>query len=78
MLEVWGRKNANQVIQVLWTLAELGLEYKRYSVGVSSGDLYTDEYRALNPTRKFQRFEIMVSFCGNPTPLFVIWPGNMD
>ena len=34
MLEVWGRKNANQVIQVLWTLSELGLEYKRYSVGV--------------------------------------------
>ena len=23
MLEVWGRKNANQVIQVLWTLSEL-------------------------------------------------------
>ena len=52
MLEVWGRKNANQVIQVLWTLAELGLEYKRYSVGVSSGDLDTDEYRALNPNSK--------------------------
>ena len=28
MLEVWGRKNANQVIQVLWTLSELGIEYK--------------------------------------------------
>ncbi|GIT35157.1 MAG: hypothetical protein Ct9H300mP4_14760 [Gammaproteobacteria bacterium] len=52
MLEVWGRKNANQVIQVLWTLGELGLKYKRYSVGVSSGDLYTDEYRALNPNSK--------------------------
>jgi len=41
MLEVWGRKNANQVIQVLWTLSELGIEYQRYSVGVSSGDLDT-------------------------------------
>ena len=28
MLEVWGRKNANQVIQVLWTLSELGVDYK--------------------------------------------------
>ena len=26
MLELWGRKNANQVIQVLWTLSELGVE----------------------------------------------------
>ena len=52
MLEVWGRKNGNQVIQVLWTLAELGLEYKRHSVGVNSGDLETDEYRALNPNSK--------------------------
>ena len=52
MLEVWGRKNANQVIQVLWTLSELGLEYKRYSVGVSSGDLDTDEYITMNPNSK--------------------------
>ena len=28
MLEIWGRKNANQVIQVLWTLAELELTIK--------------------------------------------------
>ena len=52
MLEVWGRKNANQVIQVLWTLSELGIEYQRYSVGVSSGDLDTDEYITLNPNSK--------------------------
>ena len=52
MLELWGRKNANQVIQVLWTLSELGLDYKRYSVGVNSGDLDTDEYKALNPNSK--------------------------
>ena len=28
MLEIWGRKNANQVIQVLWTLSELGVDYE--------------------------------------------------
>jgi len=33
MLEIWGRKNANQVIQVLWTLAELEIDYQRHSIG---------------------------------------------
>ena len=44
MLEVWGRKNANQVIQVLWTLSELGIECKRHSIGTESGDLATETY----------------------------------
>ena len=52
MLEVWCRKNANQVIQVLWTLSELGVEYKRYSIGTKSGDLETEDYKSLNPNSK--------------------------
>ena len=52
MLEVWGRKNANQVIQVLWTLSELGINYKRYSIGTETGDLETEEYKSLNPNSK--------------------------
>ena len=52
MLEVWGRKNANQVIQILWTLSELGVEYKRHSIGTESGDLETTEYKSLNPNSK--------------------------
>ena len=52
MLEVWGRKNANQVIQVLWTLSELGVAYKRHSIGTESGDLVTEEYKSLNPNSK--------------------------
>ena len=52
MLEVWGRKNANQVIQVLWTLSELGIEYKRHSIGTESGDLETEDYKSLNPNSK--------------------------
>ena len=52
MLEVWGRKNANQVIQILWTLSELGVEYKRHSIGTESGDLETKEYKSLNPNSK--------------------------
>ena len=52
MLELWGRKNANQVIQVLWTLSELGVEYKRHSIGTETGDLETREYKSLNPNSK--------------------------
>ena len=52
MLELWGRKNANQVIQVLWTLSELGVEFKRHSIGTETGDLETNEYKALNPNSK--------------------------
>ena len=52
MLELWGRKNANQVIQVLWTLSELRVEYKRHSIGTKAGDLETEEYRSLNPNSK--------------------------
>ena len=50
MLEIWGRKNANQVIQVLWTLSELGIDFKRYTIGTESGDLDTDDYKSLYPT----------------------------
>ena len=52
MLEVWGRKNANQVIQVLWTLSELGVEYKRHPIGTESGDLETEDYKSLNHNSK--------------------------
>jgi glutathione S-transferase len=52
MLEIWGRKNANQVIQVLWTLSELGVDYERHSIGTESGDLDTDGYKSLNPNSK--------------------------
>ena len=52
MLEIWGRKNANQVIQVLWTLSELSVEHKRHSIGTESGDLETDDYKSLNPNSK--------------------------
>jgi len=52
MLEIWGRKNANQVIQVLWTISELGMEHKRYSIGTSAGDLDTAQYKSLNPNSK--------------------------
>ena len=51
MLEIYGRKNSNQVIQLMWTVAELKLDHVRYNVGGSFGGLDTTEYHALNPNR---------------------------
>ena len=49
MIELWGRRNAYNVQKVLWTLAELQLEYQYHDVGSKSGDLETDEFLTLNP-----------------------------
>jgi hypothetical protein len=65
MLEVWGRKNANQVIQVLWTLSELGVEYKRHSIGTESGDLETENISLLTRTQKYRPLGIMVLSYGS-------------
>jgi glutathione S-transferase len=51
MLQVYGRKNSNQVIQLMWTVGELDLEYVRHNVGGSFGGLDSDEYGNLNPNR---------------------------
>ena len=51
MLEIWGRKNSNNVIPVMWTVSELGLEHTRHNVGGSFGGLDTDDYGRLNPNR---------------------------
>ena len=49
MIELWGRKNAYNVQKVLWTLAELQLDYEHYDVGSNPDDLETVEFLALNP-----------------------------
>jgi len=49
MLEIWGRRISGNVIPVMWTIGELGLDYTRHLVGGSFGGLDTVEYRALNP-----------------------------
>ncbi len=51
MLEVYGRKNSNQVIQLMWTIGELNLEHVRHNVGGSFGGLDSEEYGKLNPNR---------------------------
>ena len=49
MIELWGRKNSYNVLKVLWTLAELNIEYKHHDVGSNVGDLESPEFLALNP-----------------------------
>ena len=57
MLHVHGRRNSNQVIQVMWTVGELGLEHVRHDAGGSFGGLDTPAYAALNPNRLIPTIE---------------------
>ncbi len=49
MLEVWGRRNASNVLPVMWTIGELALPHVRHDVGGSFGGLDTPGYLTLNP-----------------------------
>ena len=49
MIELWGRKNAYNVLKVTWMLAELDIGYTHHDVGSRPGDLETPEFLALNP-----------------------------
>lgn len=51
MLEIWGRKNSSNVIPVMWTVGELGLEHVRHNLGGSFGGDDTEAYRQLNPNQ---------------------------
>lgn len=51
MLEIWGRPYSSNVIPVIWTANELGLEYTLQLAGGSFGKLDTDAYAAINPNR---------------------------
>ncbi|MCB1500574.1 MAG: glutathione S-transferase family protein [Bauldia sp.] len=50
MLTVWGRINSINVQKVLWTLAEIGIDYRRIDAGMAFGVNDTPDYRAMNPT----------------------------
>jgi len=42
MIEVLGRRNSANVQKVMWTLGELGIDYRRHDIGGSFG--YPDDY----------------------------------
>lgn len=52
MIEIWGRRNASNVMPVMWAVGELGLAHVRHDVGGSFGGLDDPAYRALNPNRR--------------------------
>jgi glutathione S-transferase len=49
MLKIWGRGDAPNVQKVLWTCAELGLEFERIDKGGRFGGGEDPAYLALNP-----------------------------
>ena len=51
MLEIWGRPYSSNVIPVIWTAAELSLDFKLHLAGGSFGVLDTEMYQELNPNR---------------------------
>ena len=51
MLEIGGRPYASNVIPVIWTANELGLDYTLQLAGGSFGKLDTAEYGQINPNR---------------------------
>ena len=52
MLQIWGRRNSNNVMPVMWTVGELGIEFERHNAGGSFGGVDTPEYLEMNPNGK--------------------------
>lgn len=49
MLKIWGRASSSNVQKVLWTAAEIGIEFERIDAGGSFGRTNDAAYRAMNP-----------------------------
>lgn len=49
MRKLWGRASSSNVMKVLWTLDELGLDYERIDAGGAFGKTKEPAYRAMNP-----------------------------
>ena len=49
MIEVWGRRSSINVQKVMWAVDELGLEYRRHTVGGSFGGNSYPAFLTLNP-----------------------------
>jgi glutathione S-transferase len=67
MLQVWGRRNASNVMPVMWAVAELGLPHERHDVGGSFGGVATPAYRAMNPNGRIPTID---------DDGFVLWESN--
>lgn len=52
MLQIWGRRNSNNVMPVMWTVGELGLDFERHNVGGTYKGVDSPDYLAMNPNGK--------------------------
>lgn len=50
MIEVFSRRNASNVLPVMWTIGELDIDYVRHDIGGWLGRMQTSEYLAMNPS----------------------------
>ena len=65
--QIWGRANSVNVQKVLWTCAELDLDYERIDAGMQFGRNHDADYLAMNPNGRI------------PTLVegdFVLWESN--
>lgn len=67
MLEIWGRRNASNVMPVMWAVGELNVAHRRHDVGGSFGGVDTPEYLALNPNGRIPTIR---------DDGFVLWESN--
>lgn len=51
-IEVFSRRNASNVLPVLWTIGELEIPYVSHDIGRSFGGTETDSYQAMNPNAR--------------------------
>lgn len=49
MIEIWGRRSSSNVQKVIWALDELGLDFKRHTVGGDFGGTRDPAYLEMNP-----------------------------
>ncbi len=87
MLNIWGRRNSSNVQKVMWIIGELGLAYKRHSVGGSFGGLDTEAYQKLNPNRVIPVIEdegvviwesnVIVRYLAAKHSEGNLWPANL-
>ena len=67
MIEVFSRRNASNVLPVMWTIGELGIDYIRHDIGGAFGGTRTSEYLAMNPNGRIPTIRD-----GN----FILWESN--